>query len=66
MKTSIVRNNLMTVPHYTPHCGNGCRAMPRTRFNGEQFSCKCCGWVSSFPKEFIKDYMVKWDLVVVK
>lgn len=59
---SVVRRNLMTVPGYSPYCGAMCRVMPRTRFNGEQFVCPCCGWVSSFPKEFIDEYKKKWRL----
>lgn len=58
----IVRHNLMTEPGYSPYCGALCRVMPRTRFNGEQFVCPCCGWVSSFPKEFIDEYKKKWGL----
>lgn len=59
---SVVRQNLMTEPGYTPYCGDmGCKnRMPRTRFNGEQFECRC-GWVSEFPAEFIKEYKAKWS-----
>lgn len=59
---SIVRDNLMTVPNYTPYCGDvDCKHdMPRTRFNGQQFQCRC-GWKSGFEAEFIDDYKKKWD-----
>ena len=54
---SIVRENLLSVPHYTPYCGgDNCRTMPRTFFNGKQFQCPDCGWQSLFEKEFIKAY----------
>lgn len=64
---SIVRENLMTEPGYAPYCGNniarhlpsGC-SNPRTKWNGEQFVCPCCGWISQFPKEFIDRYKAKW------
>ena len=59
---SVVRRNLMTVPGYSPYCGAMCRVMPRTRFNGMQFVCPCCGWVSLFPQEFIDEYKKKWGL----
>lgn len=60
---SIVRDNLMTKPGYTPYCGNDkCRVMPRTLFNGKQFVCPRCGWVSSFEEEFINEYKKKWGL----
>lgn len=56
-ETSIVRENLLTVPGYTPYCGSdmcGCHN-PRTVFDGEQFKCPC-GWRSRFEPEFIKVY----------
>lgn len=54
---SIVRQNLLTEPGYSPYCGNHlCASMPRTRFNGEQFECPSCGWTSSFEPEFIDAY----------
>ena len=60
---SIVRNNLMTRKGYSPYCGNPkCSIMPRTTFNGNQFTCSCCGWVSEFDEEFIKTYKTKWSL----
>lgn len=55
---SIVRQNLLSVPGYTPYCGNAEKCthlMPRTKFNGQQFECEC-GWVSQFEPEFIDDY----------
>jgi predicted RNA-binding Zn-ribbon protein involved in translation (DUF1610 family) len=70
MGNQIVRNNLMNEKGYTPYCGNnisiwsegGCRN-PRTYFNGNQFVCPFCGWVSVFPDEFIKRYKEKWGIV---
>lgn len=55
---SIVRENLLSRPGYSPYCGagNGCSAhMPRTKWNGEQFECRC-GWQSAFDEEFIAKY----------
>ena len=57
---STVRNNLLTRKGYSPYCGGEkCREMPRTNFNGEQFVCPNCRWISQFPKEFIKEYKEK-------
>lgn len=59
---SIVRENLMEQPGYTPYCGaaGDCEyGMPRTRFDGDQFICRC-GWRSGFDAEFIKQYKAKW------
>lgn len=68
MEKTIVRENLMTQEGYTPYCGNNppinirqC-SMPRTFFNGEQFVCPCCGWISTFPKDFIDRYKSKWSI----
>lgn len=54
---SIVRENLLKVPGYTPYCGNeNCSYhWPRTEFNGSQFACHC-GWRSTFEAEFIEKY----------
>lgn len=58
---SIVRQNLMTRPGYSPYCGNEkCSTTPRTGWTGEQFKCGACGWVSSFPADFIVEYKAKW------
>ncbi len=55
---------------YTPYCGsmiprppvaNGCDN-PRTKFNGEQFVCPKCGYVTKFEEDFIKRYKEKWCL----
>lgn len=56
-ESTIVRENLMTRPGYSPYCGNmECAAgMPRTRFDGRQFRCSC-GWRSGFPEDFITRY----------
>jgi len=60
---NIVRENLMTRKDYSPYCGNVIKCtMPRTHFNGKQFYCKSCGWVSEFPNEFIQDYKLKWGI----
>lgn len=58
---SLIRDNLMTRPGYSPYCGNdNCGAgLPRTRFDGEQFKCPC-GWRSQFPADFIAEYKAKW------
>lgn len=59
---SIVRENLMEIDGYSPYCGNmKCRIMPRTKFNGSQFHCKCCGWESKFDDAFINQYKDKWN-----
>lgn len=54
---SVVRHNLLTNKGYASYCGNAqCHhGMPRTVFNGKQFSCKC-GWTSQFPEEFMEQY----------
>jgi len=59
---SIIRENLMTQRGYTPYCGNGHCAglMPRTVFNGNQFECRACGWISGFEVDFIAEYKAKW------
>lgn len=65
---TIVRENLMNEKGYTPYCGsmtprppvgNGCDN-PRTKFNGEQFVCPKCGYVTRFEKDFIDRYKAKW------
>lgn len=61
---SIIRDNLMNQEGYVPYCGGGdCVYMPRTYFNGEQFECAECGWVSKFDEEFIKEYKAKWKKI---
>lgn len=54
---SIVRDNLMNRPGYTPYCGAArCELRwPRTSFNGVQFEC-ACGWQSGFDDDFIEQY----------
>jgi len=58
--SSIVRNNLLTVPGYAPYCGNDTRSctMTRTEFDREsgQFVCSECQWRSAFSHEFIEVY----------
>lgn len=64
---SIVRQNLLTRPHYRPYCG-GERCYlnwPRATFNGTQFTCRC-GWVSRYEPEFIEQFKTaQADLVRV-
>lgn len=64
-KGSIVRYNLLSRPKYEPYCGNTkCSYnLPRATYSKEleQFKC-CCGWVSSFPTEFITEYKKVWSL----
>lgn len=61
MTLSIVRENLMTRRGYTPYCGaDPCPyRWPRTRFDGEQFACRC-GWRSGFEPEFIAAFKARW------
>lgn len=68
---SIVRENLMTKKGYTGYCGSELclprtqfspERWPRTKFNGTQFVCPKCGWVSKFPIDFINRYKTKWNL----
>lgn len=69
MEESLIRNNLMTRPGYTPYCGNnisrhekgGCDN-PKTIFKDDQFHCIICGWVSEFPKDFITRYKEHWGI----
>lgn len=60
--TSTVRLNLMTERNYSPYCGKPCSAMPRTYWDHDlkQFKCSC-GWVTSFPDDFIKLYRAQWN-----
>lgn len=62
-EVTIVRQNLMEQPGYTPYCGaDTCKEhWPRTTFNGQQFKCKC-GWQSFFPEDFIERYKIKWNI----
>jgi hypothetical protein len=61
---TIVRNNLMNEPNYSPYCGSDkClttfnRAKWCVKLN--QFKCNC-GWVSKFPNDFIERYKLKWN-----
>jgi hypothetical protein len=58
---TLIRENLMTRPGYSPYCGDPkcSHKMPRTIFDGEQFTCKC-GWRSAFPADFIARYKSTW------
>lgn len=59
----IVRKNLMTERGYAPYCGAAkCRTMLRAVFNGSQFQCQVCGWISQFPESFIEEYKEKWGI----
>lgn len=66
---TLIRENLITREGYSPYCGNsisrdqksGCDN-PRTKFNGEQFVCPHCGWISNFASDFIIRYKDKWNL----
>jgi len=69
IENSVVRQNLMNEPNYSPYCGNNISRMekngcdnPRSQFNGKQFVCPHCGWVSQFPDDFIKRYKDRWCL----
>jgi hypothetical protein len=60
-----IRQNLLTIPNYSPFCGQFAKCpgnWPRTKFNGRQFKCESCGWISQFEKEFIDQYKKKWDI----
>ncbi len=60
---SIVRDNLMNERGYTGYCGGGERcSMPRTFWNGHQFQCPECGWVSQYDGEFLAAYRAKWGI----
>jgi hypothetical protein len=61
---TIIRNNLINEKGYSPYCGSidPVCSMPRTYFNGNQFICPNCGWVSKFPDDFIKRYKEKWNI----
>lgn len=66
---TVVRENLMNEPDYSPYCGNnvsrnelsGCHN-PRTYFINGQFKCPNCGWISKLPDDFIKRYKEKWGI----
>ena len=60
---SIVRDNLMNRPGYSPYCGLlACRfGMPRSSWDGGQFKC-LCGWRSNLPDDFIAEYKAKWGI----
>lgn len=65
-ESSIVRQNLMDDVNYRPYCGafdKRC-TLPRTQYRtiDSQFICSECGWVSSFPEDFIKRYKEKHSL----
>lgn len=60
---SIVRQNLLSRPGYTPYCGNEkCfLSWPRTHWDRQkrQFACYC-GWCSQFDEAFIQQLNDKW------
>ena len=61
---SKVRDRMMSIEGYAPVCGaiKGCKETPRTTFNGKQFECPDCGWVSRLPATFIANYRIKWSI----
>lgn len=60
---NLIRKNLMSIKGYSPYCGNNdCKTVPRTEFNGEQFVCPHCGWVSAFNETFIFKYKKRWNM----
>lgn len=61
MEETLVQQNLMTREYYAPYC-LACSTMLRVKFNGDQFVCSKCGWVSKFPLDFIKRYKKRWSL----
>lgn len=61
---SVVRDNLMSQERYSPYC-SACDDMPRTFFNGSQFECPDCKWVSDFDDKFISEFKSKWGGNVV-
>lgn len=58
---TFMQQKLMERKGYRPGCGV-CRPFQRTVFNGEQFECKYCGWVSGYDKDFIQIYKQKWGM----
>jgi anaerobic ribonucleoside-triphosphate reductase len=71
IEETIVRENLMTREGYSGYCGDdkclprtsySVERWPRTEFNGEQFRCPKCEWLSNFPESFITRYKEKWNL----
>jgi hypothetical protein len=54
---SIVRNNLMKRPNYSPYCGNS--HMARLVWDGEQFACPC-GYRTEFTEDFVSQYVERW------
>lgn len=60
---SLVQNNLLTRVGYAPYCGNvRCKTLKRTDFNGDQFTCFSCGWVSKHSIAFLNKYYAKKGL----
>jgi len=65
-EATVVRENLMTEPGYTPYCGAPMKSrctMPRTIWDPKlnQFKCSHCSFVTEFPADFIERYRVKWN-----
>lgn len=60
---SIVRQNMMDDVNYQGYCGGMCKEMPRTvRMPSLQSRCPACGWISSYPDEFLSRYAKKHNL----
>ena len=59
---SLIQNNLMDDPGYSPYCRSVSKYCnnPRTSFDGEQFVCPKCGYTTNFDKLFIAEYKKKW------
>ena len=55
-----VRHKFMNEQDYAPYCGNG-SCMGRAPFNGKQFQCVRCNWISQYPNDFLIRYKKKWD-----
>ena len=65
-ETTVVRENLMNEPGYSPYCGaamNSRCPMPRTVWDAtkNQFVCPHCGFTTEFPADFITRYKAKWN-----
>lgn len=68
-ESTVVRENLMNEPGYTPYCGAAMKpvgrqcTMPRMAWNPDlnQFKCPHCGFVTEFPADFITRYKAKWN-----
>lgn len=63
---SIVRDNLLKDPNYVPYCPI-CTSLQRSKVNTIlEFECSVCGWISSYPEDFKKEYIAAHKLEVNK